>query len=55
MSKRYIGDATARTLASMARDTDGRTADGKRIRAGRPAPRRTGTRAAIVRNATREA
>lgn len=46
--------STRRDIASMTRATDTHTATGKRSRQHRPQPRRQGTRAAIVRAATRE-
>lgn len=45
----------ARTLESMRRESDAHTASGKRVREGRPAPRRTGTRAGVIRDAMRDA
>jgi hypothetical protein len=59
MGKRFrTGDGralvkVARDVESMRRETDGPTRRG--YDAGRREPRRTGTRAAIVRNAMREA
>lgn len=44
-----------RTIGEQKRQSDTHTATGRRVREHRPAARRTGTRAAAVRAAIREA